>query len=204
MIQPQEKRTSDLNKVFIEVCQECLLKDKTMMEEYYLLHIKELCEDLANTIKNGLEQLHSCQEKGLKGELCYLVISFLLSGVYSQESLLKLDFYDERYYRDPCDLDCYWDYSALFPSAIENKKKIIQRIKLKVTSVMDYEVEERMTSYRVGQSRLLEGIMKKMFQEESLKKTLALEAEKEVRIMYGPYLAGGMMIGTIERRVERE
>lgn len=54
---------------------------------------------------------NSMQKDGLKGDLCYIYISFLRSGVLLHDAWFQLDFFDERNWGDltPCSVDWQTD-----------------------------------------------------------------------------------------------
>lgn len=193
----QKTRSQEIDQIFNKQCQMCLEETKTELLEWYQHNSGLLLHGFIKTVEEGLIKLQIDQADMRKGELRYLQLSYLLSGVSMGADLLKLDFYDKRYYGDPFDFDCFWDYKILFPNTANHREIIRSKLKNEVIRMMDYELEERMAGYKKGQARILKGIIVNMFQEERLRDLFDLDHQHDISVMYGAYMGQSSPICTI-------
>ena len=196
----ENRRTEHLNHLFVEACKNCFQDEADRLSDWYLHHEAKLLESFMGTIINGLSELHSYQEQGLKGSLTYLQLSFLMNGIYSGENLLKLDFYDTRYYKDPYDFDCFWDFSMLFPNTKQHRTQIQQYMKTHIPRLMEYEVNERMNTYRMEQFSIMNQIIRLVFQEDRIQQLIANENDQDIYVMFGTYLGEAGQVRKIAGR----
>lgn len=188
-----------LNAEFLQVCRDALLQDQAYITDYCRDNFQFVVNGLRNALLEGICALHDLQEHKRKGRLAYLQFSFLMSGIFSNEHLLKIDFYDDRFYEDPYEIDCYWDYSCLFPEQSQRQGKMISEVRRKVVKVMDYELHERFPTYRLGQMQLLLDLLKRIQAEEKIVSLLSTEAEPEIKVIYGVYMGAAQMLFTVKK-----
>lgn len=74
---------------------------------------KDLVLSLEKTLQTTLEQYQNMQRAGKKGELEYLYISLLFSGVLCNTPLLRIDLYDKQNRMDLVECYAYWDIPLL-------------------------------------------------------------------------------------------
>lgn len=191
------RKTKSLDQIFLEACREVLFQNQTFLAEYCRNHAEMLSDDLYGVLRQAVRKLHGCQEKGEKGSLVYLQFSFLMSGLFSSENLLKIDFYDERFYADPCEIECYWDYSLLFPKQQEQIETMMACVRKGSIKVRDYEILERLPLYRLGQMRLLQNVMTELSGNEKILSLLA--AEGEIQVLYGTYMGEFRKLRSIKK-----
>lgn len=183
-----------LNKVFMEVCTKLLLNNKQFISNYYIEHSDRLADCLIHTLEDGYQKVHDYQESGEKGELRYLKMSFLMSGQFSGENLVKVDFYDKRFYGDPYEIDCYWDYGELFPSQKTDIEEIACFMRKELIKVMDFEVEERLSTYWMGKMQLLQMVLMELLKKQGVRSVIAAEAGFQVDVLYGAYLGSSQRL----------
>ena len=112
-------------------------KALTKLETLFKLNIKALAASLDAGIQNQLNEYKTLQTAGLKGDLSYLYISFLLSGVLCQLPWLRIDLLDEN---DHLDLtECYveWNVPAIAGHLYQSVEKMAKENDMK-----DYELEQ--------------------------------------------------------------
>lgn len=183
-----------LNKTFVEICTKTLLKNKLYIFSYYNEHSERLADCFIYTLEEGYQQLHVYQEAGVKGDLRYLKISFLMSGQFSGENLLKIDFYDERFYGDPYEIDCYWDYGELFPLEKKEMEEIGCLMRKELIKVMDFEVEERLSAYWIGRMQLLQIVLMELLKKERVLSAILKGAGSQIQVLYGAYLGSSQSL----------
>ena len=179
-----ENNVEKLNVEFLQACRDALLQDQVYIDNYCKDNFQIVVNGLWAALTDGIHALHGLQSKG-KGSLTYLQFSFLMSGTFSNEHLLKIDFYDDRFYGDPYEIDCYWDYSYLFLDQVQRMEKMISDVRRKIVKVMDYELSERLPIYRLGQMQLLLELLKRIQAEEKIVSLLSAEADLEIKVIYG-------------------
>lgn len=192
------EREEKLNSVFMEACAKVLTDHKSYLKSYYLNHSDQLADCLIQTIKKECQHIKLLQQMRKKGKLACLQLSFLMSGRFSNEHLLKIDFFDSRFYADPYDIDCFWDYGQLFPDEDKKLEEITFSVRKRMQKVMDYEIEERLLTYRLGQMQLLQPILKELLQKKDLYTSLSVEAEKEISVLYGGYMGSFQRLCTLQ------
>lgn len=195
----QNHDTEKLNLFFKKVCREALLQDKAFIENYCIGSAGTVFDTLQAKLSEGICSLHLCQERGQKGRLAYLQFSFLMSGQYSGEHLLKIDFYDGRFYADPYEIDCFWDYGFLFPFQQQKITQIISAVRMEITALMDYEIYERLPAYRLGQMFLLQELLRKIQAEEKIMSLLRAEADPGIQVIYGAYMSEAQRLFTVNK-----
>lgn len=194
-------RTQQLNEAFLQVCREILLESRDLISDYDKTHPGYLAKSLCSSLEQGIDELHSCREETEKGSLAYVQLSFLMSGQFSGEHLLKIDFYDKRLYADPWEIDCFWDYGFLFPREDERTQELIRRLRKKVVGIMDYQVYERLPTYRLGQMTLLWEVLEAIVQNDRIRSVLRAEdsSGSGIKVLYGVYMGGAQTLSTITK-----
>lgn len=193
------KNMDRLDAAFIKACREALLQDQAFIAGYCTEHAQAVSDSLYAALEEGIHALHSFKEDGLKGSLAYLQFSFLLSGIFSGEHLLKIDFYDDRFYADPFEIDCFWDYRFLLPYQQQRLEKIISDVRNEVVRVLDCDICERFPAYRLGQMQLLQEVVKCIQHDERISFLLLSEADPEIKVIYGVYMGDAQRLFTIKK-----
>lgn len=188
-----------LNVKFLQACRDALLQDQAYIADYCRGNFQNVIDSLCTALWEGILALHSLQERAGKGSLAYLQFSFLMSGTFSGEHLLKIDFYDGRFYSDPYEIDCFWDYSCLFPYENQRMAKIISDVRREAVHAMDCEMYERFPTYRLGQMLLLGDLLKRIQAEEKIMSMLRPKADPEIKVIYGGYMGAAQRLFTVKR-----
>lgn len=196
-----QTRTQKLNTAFLQACREGLLKSRIYISDYYKKNTAYLTESLHSALEQGLEHVHIFQGQGKKDSLRYLQFSFLMSGQFSGEHLLKIDFYDHRFYVDPWDVDCFWDYQCLFPEQQKQINQILFHVRNEMKRLLDYELYERLPSFRLGQMQLLQELLYKILKEKRIMSLLSTEANPQIKVIYGTYMGDAQRMFTVQKEL---
>lgn len=63
------------------------------------------------------------------------ILSYLKAADKALCGADKIDFYDERFYEDPYEIDCYWDYGELFPSPRHQQQEFVEELRKRLPQV---------------------------------------------------------------------
>ena len=126
--------------------------DKRFREETFKIYERfnsnkeDIKEEIINKFKQVCAYSMELQEKGLKGEIQYIHISYLRTGLIENKGIYRIDLYDDKWFvdKEECSINIDFDFifKALFShmSELEEHKKEygrnitemdLERIKLK-------------------------------------------------------------------------
>ena len=152
-------------------------------------HEKEdIQESFYQAVTGGIDQVLGQMEKGQKKPIRYIHVSYLLSSALSGEMLVKLDFYDENYFSNICDTDCYWDYHLLFPEYAGALAGLEERLYAEVVRLTSHELQRARLYYQVCNFMALEEVIRKLVKTEHFQACIRPCSESVVSILYGAYL----------------
>lgn len=179
-------------KQFLDCIRGCLEKRSKCLEENvwkeYRKNEKDVIESFHNAFLMGIGQLGGMIGTGKKQPVSYIQISYLLSGALSGERLLKIDFYDERYYADIHEIDCYWDYESLFPEYEEDIILLKSELKQAVPRITAYEIQKACIWYQIGNFIVLKTVIQDMMQKIKPDEKLGVYSASAGAVFYGAYL----------------
>lgn len=156
--------------------------------ELYVKKKQEVVGSLARMIEGAKESLENyilCQKKG---KIQYIHFSYLLSGALSGEMLVKLDFYDSRYYTDEEEIDCYWNCSGLFPDVETEYRALKEELDKKLIRLQSAEASQLRVGMWVLNYRILKMILMEMVREKQVERQLKAFCEETACLFYGAYL----------------
>ncbi len=144
-------------------------------------------------------QVKELQEAGVKSAICYIHISYLLSGVLTGEHKTRIDFYDRRHFADLREAGGFWDYSMLFPEYKRELEEMEYRLRREVPRLTFCEVQRAKTYFQVGNFIVLEPILKELVREKRVRECLDGYLAETVNVYYGAYLDQAELICKWER-----
>ncbi len=162
---------------------------------------EEFEANLAKAVESANEEIQDYIFEKKKRKIKYIHFSYLLSGALSGEILLKLDFYDNKYYRDVEEVDCYWDCSSLFPDFEGEYGKLKEELSKKIMRVQSGELSQLRVGMMVLNYMILKSILTEIVKEEKVEKQLGAYCEEEAYIFYGAYLDQAEIIHQIKEAV---
>ncbi len=145
-------------------------------------------EGLVSTVEAVKDKLQESISSGRKGRLSYIHLSYLLSGALSGEMLIKLDFYDEGYYRDVEEIDCYWDCSSLFWDLETEYRNMAEEMKKNMIRIQSGEFSQLRVGLTVLNYMILKPVLKELVKSERVEKQLRVFCNEKAYILYGAYL----------------
>lgn len=132
--------------------------------------------------------LKDAMDSQRKGKLKYVHFSYLLSGALSGEHLVKMDFYDNRYYRDVEETDCFWDCRDLFPFYEEECQHIEADMKSEIVRVHSGELSRIRIGLIAVDYLTLQSVLKVLVMSESFLERILPYCGQSVQLLYGAYL----------------
>lgn len=147
----------------------------------------ELTVSFEAALSNGALQAFKLAAAGKKGAVRFIHFSYLLSSALSGEMLIKLDCYDETYYSDIADIDCYWDYGGLFPNRSQELKALEDRLRCEIVRLTPYEISQARLYYQVLYFMVLEDILCTLVASNRSEEIIRSCAAREVSVLYGAY-----------------
>lgn len=140
------------------------------------------------TIEGVKKNLQQAISAGKKGKIKYIQLSYLLSGAFSEEMLIRLDFYDKGYYRDVEEMSSYWDCSSLFPDAKEEYIRLKEWLEKRIIRIQSSELSQLKLGLMIFNYKILHSILPKLVKAERVEGLLRLCCENEAYVLYGAYL----------------
>ena len=133
-----------------------------------------------------------------KGKLKYVHFSYLLSGALSGEHLVKMDFYDGRYYRDVEETDCFWDCWELFPFYEEECRQMEADMKEKIVRVHSGELSRIRIGLTAMDYLVLKSVMEILVHSESFLSRILPYCGRTTALLYGAYLDEAELVYQLE------
>lgn len=176
--------------------QDLLIKELREYQERTLRRTWELFESRREEMEGSFckamaeanDWLSSCISSGTKEKISFIHISYLLSGALSGEMLLKLDFYDKRYYSDPEEADFFWDCHELFPEHDDELNRMVREIRERVIRAKSNEISMAGICMTACNCLVLKPIVEKLVQCRSFERLTEAYRDDRVPVLYGAYL----------------
>ncbi len=155
----------------------------------------EFWDGMHGKIERIFVQVRYLQERGQKGEIAYLVCSFMQCGIYLNRLLLHIEALDEGFYLDEQETaDCY-DLQLLQDAYQGDMEFLHRKVLEKFIRVQDYELDEVSKVYSGYYNALMYRIMKSM--GSLIMRTVSesgVRLSDSLRIMYGEYMGSVAVI----------
>ncbi|MBQ9989543.1 MAG: hypothetical protein IJP31_01160 [Lachnospiraceae bacterium] len=149
---------------------------------------KEWKKGLIKVLERAAKDLRELIYNGQKGRIQYVHFSYLLSGALSEELLIRLDAYDKRYYRDVEEVECYWDYSSIFPDFSAEFNRLAEELRKRMIRVQSSEVSRLKIGMMVLNAVIMETVLSEMIISKEVEQLLEEFCEEKACILYGTYL----------------
>lgn len=151
-------------------------------------------QSFAAALAEGIRETSLLQSVYKKGKIQLVCFSFLLSGAISGETLVKMDFYDERLFGDILDTDTFWDYHGLFPHLREECEGVAKKCRKQFVRFTESDTEELYLGFYSACFSILMEIFTEIFERESTKAPFLPIMDDSLTIMMGRYLEKGFKI----------
>jgi len=142
-------------------------------------------ETFLEALQTVLQQAVTAQEKGDKGSLRYICISYLQSSLHTGSYQLRLDAYDERQFGDIADACAYWSPQFIFQYMDDDMAYFRTHIGKHVVQVREHEVMRFAMRYSMHYFRIVQQFITELM--EPLVASDALGAEA-LTVMFGGYM----------------
>jgi len=199
----REKRFSEMEDVLTDILEEMWYERKQETMQLYAERKDSVQKNLISVITENVESIAMLIETGEKRPVRFIHFSFLLSEVLQKKLILKIDYYDERYFRDISDIDSFWDYSELFPYIDEDMAKIRDELQEEFISLKNYDILDIEMLYHVGVFAVMKEILASMVSEEDFLKAVATICDVETAVLNGAYSGQTEVIGHFGREAEK-
>jgi len=110
------------------------------IEAVYETAPEEHSKTFFDAIQELLKRVTKAQEKGTKGPLRYIVISYLQLSLYTGRYQLRIDAYDDRQFGDLTDTHTYWSPEFIFQYIDADIAYFRKHVARYVRHVREYEV----------------------------------------------------------------
>lgn len=159
----------------------------------------DIIKSFQEAFRSGTEQIGAMQASRIKSPICYIHLSYLLSGALTGESRVKIDFYDQRYFADLQEIDCFWDYQMLFPEYAQELLELEDQLRQDVPRLTSCELQKARTCFQTGNFIVLEPVLQALLDDAKIKECLDRYSASEVNVFYGAYLDQSELICRWER-----
>lgn len=183
-----KKRTEMYIEFLTDALYEYVIRTKERTTALFEAGREKYEETLCSVIASAGVFLHSRISSGKKGKLRYIHFSYLLSGALSGEMLVKLDFYDERYYRDVEETDCFWNCRELFPDYEKECRQMEEKMRRRILRVQSGELSQIKIGLTAWNYLLLKPVMAELVRSRRVEEQLRPFCEERAFLFYGPYL----------------
>lgn len=141
-----------------------------------------------SAVLDGIKAVSKLVEAQQKGALRYIHVSYLLNSAFTGEMLVRLDFYDNKYFMDHQDVECYWDYQCLFPGYAAAVQELETQLSEEVVRLSSYELQRARLYYQTCNFILLKDIIQEFVKTKRFKQIIETCSEPQVSILFGAYL----------------
>lgn len=160
---------------------------KATLEETCKKNWEEIMESFYLSLSAGVKQTLGFIGARQKEKVCYIHFSYLLSSAAAGEMLLKIDFYDNKYFMDTKDINSYWDYQILFPEYAADVERLSEQLYLEVARLAPYELQKAKLYYQACNFMVLEEIIQKLIKTKEAELCIKKCSEPMVSILFGAY-----------------
>ena len=193
-----EQKDEVREEQFLDCIRSCMERRSMCLEqdtwEVYKKNKDAIVESFQEVLGMAIQQIGEMIASGSKQPVSYIQLSYLLSGALLGEHLLKVDFYDYHYYGDMQEIDCFWDYGALFPQYEQELRFLEKELRQALPRISAYELQKAQTYYQVGNFMVLETILQDMMQKIKPEERLGGSSAVNGAVFYGAYLDQSEMI----------
>ena len=120
----------------------------------------EACsEPFSEAMQTMLRRAATAREKGEKGPLRYMYVSYLQSSLYTGSYQLRLDAYDERQFGDITDAYAYWSPQFIFKHMDADTAYFRKHIGTHVLRVREHEIMRFAARYAMHYFRVVEQLV---------------------------------------------
>lgn len=147
-----------------------------------------------SAVLNGIEATSKLVGTQQKGPLRYIHVSYLLNSAFTGEMLVRLDFYDNEYFMDHQNVECYWDYQCLFPGYAAAVQELETQLSEEVVRLSSYELQRARLYYQTCNFILLKDIIRELVKTKQFKQIVEICSEPKVSILFGAYLDQAVLI----------
>ncbi len=193
-----EQKDEVREEQFLDCIRRCMEQRSMCLErdtwELYKNKENAIVESFQKVLGMAIQQTEEMIASGSKQPISYIQLSYLLSGALLGEHLLKVDFYDYHYYGDMQEIDCFWDYGALFPQYEQELGFLERELRQALPRISAYELQKAQTYYQVGNFMVLETILQDMMQKIKPEERLGNSSAVDGAVFYGAYLDQSEMI----------
>lgn len=148
---------------------------------YFENSFYHMAEKMTRYLQSGISS-------GIKGKICYVHFSYLLSGALSDEMLVKMDCYDKCYYADIADFDCFWNCKKLFPQYDIEKNKIEKNLQREVIRTKSGEISQVGICLTACNYLILKPIVSELVRGERFQNLINSYCAQKTFFLYGAYL----------------
>lgn len=197
-------RQEEMQKMASSFFEKCFTKNIPSIFENYKINRDFLYQQFANKMKELFKKSNELYNSGQKGRVHYIVISYLLSGILTQNYDLKIDMYDEQFYLDEVEVSGYWSYHYFFSHFQNDVQQFEQYIRNRLVRVQSYEVQRIAFQYINDYLLLLIPLIREFVTQITMEEAfLQLEKAEDLQILFGGYLDKGMILyGDKEQKKE--
>ncbi len=193
-----EQKDEVREEQFLDCIRSCMERRSMCLEqdtwEVYKKNEDAIVESFQEVLSMAIQQIGEMIASGSKQPISYIQLSYLLSGALLGEHLLKVDFYDCHYYGDLQEIDCFWDYGALFPQYEQELGVLERELRQAIPRISAYELQKAQTYYQVGNFMVLGTILQDMMQKIKPEERLGGSSAVNGAVFYGAYLDQSEMI----------
>ena len=128
-----------------------------------------------------------------KGKINFICISFLLTSVLSDKCEYRIDFYNNNFYLDEIESECYWEAEFLTPIMQDDYTFFERLLKRNLVRVMDYEIHKTVVSFSIFYHSVMAFFFQELIASIDIKQYEGL-LESEVIVIYGGFLDKGVQL----------
>jgi len=194
----ENKQHQEIN-MFLAVQMRELLYNRALSTMLSFSKSKDIVmRSFLKALNPGVEAVRKKIAQGEKKSIKYIHFSYLLSEAEQKKLVIKIDFYDDRYYEDINDVDSFWRYDMLFPYIDEDVELLYEKLRKHFVRLQDYSLLDLRMLYCTVVFHIMKSVMKNLTADQVFCDALNGVGESEVVVMYGAYLDSSEMINMIE------
>ena len=183
-----KQRDEKISNVLMPHYTQMLMTKYSDTIKFYMVNEEFVINSFWREFSKGLSELAKLQKLKVKSDLKYVNISFLFSAAYGGGNEVKIDFYDNRYYRDIHEIDCFWNYDCVIKNINDDILSLGNMAKKQIARYMDYETNLLSPVYYVGCFKILMDVVKRIVGSNLFKENISSLNLSSFKIFFGSYL----------------
>lgn len=174
----------------LEFCmQEKFKENLDSIHNDYLQNCKSIDAVFIESFKEVFKKAIKLQQEEKKGDIEYILISFLRTHIMEDDYRFRIDLYDNSFFLDRVECSGYWDIHFIFQYIQEDMEFFKEMVSQYTYRVEEYEFDLFKKEYATGYSYVAyEYLAGSIEQILKMKEYQCVNKSEKIKIYFGEYM----------------